>query len=73
MLARQAGGPRRSLLTGASAASFRTSNLDNIIQESESQYGDSARADTIQLPQRRQPGRGDRSLCSRAGLHRPTA
>lgn len=25
-------------------------NLDNIIQESESQYGDSARADTIQLP-----------------------
>lgn len=57
-------------------------NLDNIIQESESQYGDSARADTIQLPRAaRQPGRGagpsaahgDRSLCSRSGLHGPTA
>lgn len=40
MLARQAGGSRRSLLTDTSAASFHP----DIIQESESQYGDSARA-----------------------------
>lgn len=36
-------------------------NLDNIIQQSESQYGDSARADTIQLPRRPdRPGAGRR-------------
>lgn len=43
-------------------------NLDNIIQESESQYGDSARADTIQLPRaaRAASARG-RSLCRARG------
>lgn len=48
MLARQAGGSRRS--PSDRRISGEPPNLDNIIQESESQYGDSARADTIQLP-----------------------
>lgn len=37
-------------------------NLDNIIQRSESQYGDSARADTIQLPRRPDRPRAARRL-----------
>lgn len=40
---------------------------DNIIQESESQYGDSARADTIQLPRGRR-GAGPAPAPSSPGL-----